>query len=91
MRAPNRRPSGSSGATSADRAADDAKNLAWARDSWQALKRFSTGGVYLNFLTDDEGAERTASAYGSANLARLAELKRKYDPAGLFRHTKAFG
>jgi FAD/FMN-containing dehydrogenase len=69
-------------------AADDARNVAWARDAWQAMRRFSTGGVYVNFLTDDEGADRIAAAYGSANLARLAQLKQKYDPGNLFRHTK---
>jgi FAD/FMN-containing dehydrogenase len=71
-------------------AADDDANVAWARDSWQAMRRFSTGGVYVNFLTEDEGAERTAAAYGGANLEKLARLKEKYDPAGLFRHTKGF-
>lgn len=72
-------------------AADDGVNRAWARDAWQALRRFSTGGVYVNFLTDDEGAERTAAAYGEANLIRLADLKRRFDPTNLFRHTKTLG
>jgi FAD/FMN-containing dehydrogenase len=73
-----------------DAAADDAVNVRWARESWEALRRFSTGGVYMNFLTEDEGADRIAAAYG-ANLRRLAELKQKYDPANLFRHTKQVG
>ena len=67
---------------------DDARQVGWARETWETLRRFSTGGVYVNFLTDDEGAERTAAAYGQATLARLAALKVKYDPANLFRHTK---
>jgi FAD/FMN-containing dehydrogenase len=73
-----------------DSAADDATQVAWARDSHAALKKFSTGGVYVNFLNADEGADRTAAAYGKGNLAKLAELKAKYDPNNLFRHTKAF-
>jgi FAD/FMN-containing dehydrogenase len=73
-----------------DNGADDAANVGWARDAHQALRGFSTGGVYLNFLTEDEGAERTAAAYGTTTYARLAELKQKYDPANLFRHTKSF-
>jgi hypothetical protein len=53
------------------------------------MRAFSTGGVYVNFLTEDEGADRVAAAYGSRTLERLAALKRKYDPQGLFRHTKS--
>jgi len=74
-----------------DAAADDAAQVAWARDSWEALRRFSTGGVYLNFLTDDEGAERISAAYGKAIFDRLSALKRRFDPMNLFRHTKSFG
>jgi FAD/FMN-containing dehydrogenase len=70
--------------------ADDAANIAWARESWEALRRFSTGGVYVNFLTDDEGADRVAAAYGTAIVEKLAALKKKYDPMNLFRHTKPF-
>jgi FAD/FMN-containing dehydrogenase len=73
-----------------DAAADDEANVAWVRESWQALQPFSTGGVYLNFLTEDEGAERTTAAYGPETLARLAALKSKYDPQNLFRHTRRF-
>jgi FAD/FMN-containing dehydrogenase len=69
-------------------AADDAANVAWARDAWQAMRPFSTGGVYLNFLTEDEGVDRTEAAYGSVTFARLAARKREYDPQNLFRHTK---
>jgi FAD/FMN-containing dehydrogenase len=72
-----------------DSPADDAANVAWTRDAWQALRAFSTGGVYLNFLTEDEGKERIEAAYGKAALARLAALKHKYDPENLFRHTKS--
>jgi len=55
---------------------------------WEAMRAYSTGGVYVNFLTEDEGAERIAAAYGGSTLERLAALKRKYDPQDLFRHTK---
>ena len=33
--------------------------------------------------------DRIEAAYGSANLHRLAELKRRLDPDALFRHTKS--
>ena len=76
-------------ASSWDKAADDAANVQWARDAWQAVRPFSTGGVYVNFLTEEEGADRIEAAYGTAMLDRLAPLKRKYDPDNLFSHTKS--
>jgi len=72
-----------------ENAADDAVNIAWAREAWEGMRPFSTGGAYLNFMTEDEGAERVAAAYGKTTLARLAALKQAYDPDNLFRHTKA--
>jgi hypothetical protein len=69
-------------------AGDDAVNRRWTLDCFEASTPFSTGGTYLNFLTEDEGCERTAAAYGKENLARLAALKKKLDPDNLFRHTK---
>jgi FAD/FMN-containing dehydrogenase len=67
---------------------DDAANIKWARDCFEAMRPCSTGGVYVNFLTEEEGADRIEAAYGRANLERLAAVKRKYDPDDLFRHTK---
>jgi FAD/FMN-containing dehydrogenase len=75
-------------ASSWEKSADDQTNIAWTRDSWQAMRPFGTGGAYINFMSEDEGSDRTRSAYGDANLARLAELKRRFDPDDLFRHTK---
>jgi FAD/FMN-containing dehydrogenase len=66
----------------------DAANIGWARECFEAMRPFSTGGTYVNFLTEEEGAERIEAAYGRANLERLASIKRKYDPKDLFRHTK---
>ena len=59
-----------------------------ALDAWRDLRQFSTGGTYLNFLTEEEGRDRIEAAYGRATLAKLAALKRKHDPDNLFRHTK---
>lgn len=61
----------------------DAAHIRWARESWQAVRPFSTGGVYANNL-GDEGTERVAAAYGE-NYARLLALKSKYDPTNFFR------
>ena len=59
-------------------------NVAWVRSAWQTLKRHSTGGNYVNFQTADESDDRTAESY-RGNLARLVEVKAKYDPDNLFR------
>ena len=66
-----------------DAAANDGKCIAWARDLIKALTPFSTGAVYVNFLTSDE-EDRVKMAYG-ANLAKLVAVKKKYDPTNLFR------
>ncbi|MDB5745124.1 MAG: linked oxidase domain protein [Polaromonas sp.] len=65
-----------------DDPADDERCMRWARDFFQASAPFASGGVYVNFLTADEGG-RVQAAYGQ-NYARLAQVKRKYDPANLF-------
>jgi hypothetical protein len=63
---------------------EDAANLAWARDAWSDMRSFSTGGTYLNFLTEDDGAARTEAALGGA-LRRLGEVKARWDPENFFR------
>lgn len=72
-------------------AQDDGANIQWARDCFEATRTCSTGGVYVNFLTEEEGADRIEAAYGRPNLARLATLKQKFDPDNLFRNTKPVG
>jgi len=57
----------------------------WARDTWSAMRPHSTGGAYVNFLTEDEGDDRTMEAYGKEKYDRLAALKQKYDPANFLR------
>lgn len=59
-------------------------NVEWVRSAWTALKPHGTGGNYVNFQTDDEPADRVAESYGG-NLARLAEVKARFDPDNLFR------
>jgi FAD/FMN-containing dehydrogenase len=66
----------------------EAKRCAqWAREFWEAMQPFSTGGVYVNYLGRevDEGAERVRAAYGAEKYQRLLALKEKYDPTNLFR------
>jgi FAD/FMN-containing dehydrogenase len=65
-----------------DDPADDARVIAWARDFFKASAPYASGGVYVNFLTADEG-DRVRAAYGP-NYERLAQAKRTYDPDNLF-------
>jgi FAD/FMN-containing dehydrogenase len=67
-----------------EQASDDRANIDWAREAWSDMKSFSTGGAYINFLTEDEGPERTQAALGAA-LERLANIKSTWDPDNMFR------
>jgi FAD/FMN-containing dehydrogenase/SAM-dependent methyltransferase len=64
-------------------AADDARELAWVRATYAAVKPFLTGGTYVNFMGDDE-EEGAAGAYGRT-LERLQQVKAVYDPGNVFR------
>ena len=65
-------------------ATQNAANIQWVRETWQALRPYAQGGVYVNELGDDEGDDRVQQAYG-LNFKRLSEIKAKYDPNNLFR------
>lgn len=62
--------------------AADRDNVAWTRDFFAAVQPFGAG-AYVNYLGDDE-ADRVGEAYGG-NMARLVEIKRRWDPDNLFR------
>lgn len=64
--------------------AEDAESVGWVRGCWEALQPFASESVYVNYLDDGEEARVTA-AYGAKNFARLASVKREYDPGNLFR------
>ena len=55
----------------------------WAKDYWAELHPTSAGGAYINFLMDDEGADRVQASY-LGNYDRLAQVKTRYDPHNLF-------
>src|ERR1700739_1957600 len=67
--------------------AEAEKCVRWAREFWDAMQPFSTGGVYVNYLgrEADEGSGRIEAASGPDKYARLAALKNKYDPDNPFR------
>jgi FAD/FMN-containing dehydrogenase len=66
--------------------AEQEAHIDWARDFWGAMRPHSTGDVYVNYLSD-EGEERVHDAYGH-HYARLAELKRRYDPGNVFQNNQ---
>jgi FAD/FMN-containing dehydrogenase len=68
-------------------AAQDQACIAWARGLFDALAPHATGGVYVNFMPEDEAQRVATGAYGP-NHARLAALKRRYDPGNLFRQNQ---
>ena len=37
---------------------EDNVHIGWARDAWNDMRQFSTGGTYVNFLNDDDGEDR---------------------------------
>jgi FAD/FMN-containing dehydrogenase len=63
---------------------DDDRNIAWVRECTDGLARYSAPGIYLNFPGFlEEADELVQEAYG-ANLKRLAEAKKKFDPDNFF-------
>lgn len=64
-------------------AADSARNIEFTREFFEAMQPHLEDSVYVNNL-GDEGQGRIRAAYGE-NYQRLTALKRKYDPANLFR------
>jgi len=67
-----------------DDPSDDRLCIDWARAFFDATAPYSTGGVYMNFVSEAEDAARVQAAYGSS-YPRLQELKAKYDPDNAFR------
>jgi len=63
--------------------ADSEACMAWARGLFDATRGASTGGVYVNFLSD-EGEDRVRAAYPGGAFERLAQLKSRYDPDNFF-------
>jgi FAD/FMN-containing dehydrogenase len=67
--------------------ADTEKNIAYTKEIAAAMKPWTTGRAYLNFI-GDEGEGRVEAAFGPEKFAKLQALKAKWDPANLFRHNQ---
>ena len=61
--------------------ADNDRYRSEVRSRWEKVRPF-TSGYYVNL---NEGDQRQTDDNYGPNLARLTELKRKYDPTNLFR------
>jgi FAD/FMN-containing dehydrogenase len=69
-------------------ARDDAAEIAWVRDFWEAMQPWARGGHYTNFLGAEDAAERvrqTQASYPPATWERLVALKDRWDPGNVFR------
>jgi FAD/FMN-containing dehydrogenase len=65
---------------------EDAANIAWARGQWRKMRPYSNGRAYLNFLSGhDDDPQVMRDGVGAETYARLACIKRIYDPGNLFR------
>jgi FAD/FMN-containing dehydrogenase len=63
-------------------AADGDAHREWAREVTAGAADASTGRAYVNFLGDRDAAR---TSYGEETYARLAALKRQYDPTNALR------
>jgi FAD/FMN-containing dehydrogenase len=61
---------------------DDAPHIEWTREYWRAMQPYMDSHVYVNYLDGTTG--QTAHAAYGPNLARLAQVKARYDPENFF-------
>jgi FAD/FMN-containing dehydrogenase len=66
-----------------DDPAQDDYVIGWAKTFRDDMRRFSSGGVYLNFI-GDEGEDRVRAAFGESKYRRLSAIKAEYDPENIF-------
>jgi FAD/FMN-containing dehydrogenase len=64
-----------------DEAAPAEPHVAWTESFWQTIAPY-TDGAYAAYMGDED---RVRAAYPPATYARLAEIKKRYDPENLFR------
>ncbi len=57
-------------------------NREWAKDLYAAVEPYRSGFAYQNYM--DADLEDWQQAYYGANLARLSEVKSRYDPDDFF-------
>jgi hypothetical protein len=67
--------------------ADTERNIAYTKDIAGAMKPWTAGRAYLNFISD-ESLHRVEAAFGPEKFPKLQALKTKWDPTNVFRHNQ---
>lgn len=62
---------------------DDQRGRDWTHAVRDAVRPWSGGSVYLNFI-GEEGHGRVVAGFGEENYRRLARVKAEYDPGNVF-------
>jgi FAD/FMN-containing dehydrogenase len=63
--------------------ADDAANVGWHKELLTLLKPFASGH-YISETDSVDYPEHAVKAFSPVNWKKIAELRKKYDPAGVF-------
>ncbi len=64
-----------------------AANKAWLQQAWSGMRPYVNGQAYQNYI--DPTLVDWQQAYYGSNLARLSQVKRKYDPHDLFNFAQS--
>ncbi|WP_084725745.1 FAD-binding oxidoreductase [Streptacidiphilus melanogenes] len=59
------------------------QSWSWINNAWTTMRPYASGEAYQNYI--DPGLHGWEQAYYGANATRLRQVKRTYDPQGLFR------
>ena len=62
----------------------DRQCIDWSRNTWEAMRPFSTGGIYVNFGGLQDESDAQSEAIVGPRQGRLARVRASYDPDGLF-------
>jgi hypothetical protein len=66
---------------------EDRRNIDFTRALAGAMKPWTTGNAYLNYL-GDEGLSRVRAAFGPDKFDRLQAIKDVWDPGNVFCHNQ---